>query len=89
MRLEANKEVVDWLWAIDNSYGQVETVAASGVSLRMDDPPLDATQRKAIEKAAQALSGSGRFVGMLPVGAYVVGGEALVVTSGRRAALAL
>ena len=88
-RLEPTKEVIDWLWAIDTAFGEVEITAAPGVTLSAAEQPLDAVHRKAIEKAAAALQEDGRFVGRLPAGHYSVGGEVLEVTSGRRVALAL
>ncbi len=88
-RSTPTREVIDWLWAIDTQYGQVEVTAQLGAQLATDEPPLDAVKRKAIETASLHLSEGGQFVGMLPVGEYLVGGAVLTVTSGQRAALAL
>jgi hypothetical protein len=87
-RLDPTREVIDWLWAIDSTYGQVELTAEPGVSLSVTEPPIDAVQRKVIGLAAEHLATSGQFVGMLPVGEYAMGGMTLVVTSGHRTALA-
>lgn len=88
-RSTPTREVIDWLWAIDTQYGQVELTAQLGAQLAISEPPLDAVKRKAIDTATRRLAEDGRFAGMLPVGEYLVDDAVLTVTSGRRAALAL
>ncbi len=88
-RMEPTREVIDWLWAIDTQYGQVEITATIGAQLSVSEQPLEAVKRKAVEEAALSLAEEGRFVGMLPAGEYLVGSEVMQVTSGRRTALAL
>ena len=88
-RLDPSKEVIDWLWALDSNFGEVEINAAPGLELSVALMPLDLVHRTAIERAATLLAEEGRFVGRLPVGTYVVASEPLVVTSGKRTALTL
>ncbi|MBN1336210.1 MAG: hypothetical protein JXB39_09640 [Deltaproteobacteria bacterium] len=73
--LEASKEVVDWLWALDTLYGKVvlSTNPPKGVELRAEALPFAPDQRAAVEFAATRLRNEGRFEGLLPSGSYVLG----------------
>ncbi len=71
-RMGASKEIVDWLWDIDNNYGSVEllTVPSRSADLIVDEMPFDPNQRKAVEAAQESARRDGIFVGMLPKGDY-------------------
>ncbi len=83
-RLGGSKEVVDWLWDIDNNYGQVEliSVPARSAELSAKEMPFDPNQRKAVEAAIKSAKEDGIFVGMLPKGEYVFAGQPFKIEPG-------
>ncbi len=76
-KLGGSKEIVDWLWDIDHSYGNVELmmVPARAVDLIPEEMPLDPNQRKAIEAAVRAAKDDGVYRGLLPRGKYTFAGQ--------------
>lgn len=84
-RLQPDREVVEWLWTLDQEYGRVV--------LRVEPPgeapfqaarvPFAPDARRCIEVAGEHLSSAGRFEGMLPVGGYQLGGQEFTVSPGR------
>jgi hypothetical protein len=83
-RIKGTKEIVDWLWDIDNNYGHVALVAVPARSsvLKADDVPFDPNQRKAVDAAVKRSKQDGRFEGMLPKGAYNFSGQRFEVVPG-------
>lgn len=83
-RLGATKEIVDWLWDIDNNYGSVEllTVPNRSAELLVDEMPFDPNQRKAVEAAQESVRRDGIFVGMLPKGDYSFATQRFTVEPG-------
>lgn len=84
VRLQGTKEIVDWLWDIDNNYGSVEllTVPSRSAELTMAELPFDPNQRKAVEAAQESARQDGIFVGMLPKGDYVFATQRFTVEPG-------
>ena len=78
------KDVVDWLWDIDNHYGRVELVCVPprGSSLEINEMPLDPYQRKAVEEAQKKVQRDGIFRGMLPAGRYTFTTQEFTVQAG-------
>ena len=71
-KVEGTKEVVDWLWDIDQNYGFVELVSVPPRSavLQAELMPFDPNARKAVDAAIESARQDGIFVGMLPKGSY-------------------
>ena len=83
-RIKGSKEIVDWLWDIDNNYGHVELVSvpARSAELTVATPPFDPNQRKALDAAVRMAKQDGVFDGMLPKGDYVFAGQKFSVEPG-------
>jgi len=83
-KLEPSKDVVDWLWDIDNNYGHVEllTVPSRSAELSPQEMPFDPNRRKAVDAAIQSSDQDGIFVGMLPKGHYIFASQAFDVQPG-------
>lgn len=83
-RVHQSKEVVDWLWKLDNTYGRVELVSVPERSTVLEAAamPFDPDQRKAVEGAISSAADNGVFVGMLPEGQYSFGGQEFKVEPG-------
>jgi hypothetical protein len=83
-QLNGTKETVNWLWDIDNHYGQVEllSVPARSTVLEPTEMPFDPNQRRAVETAISVSKDDGVFVGMLPRGEYTFGGQRFSVEPG-------
>lgn len=83
-RIKGSKEIVDWLWDIDNNYGHVELVSvpARSAELTVATPPFDPNQRKALDAAVETARKDGVFNGMLPKGDYVFAGQKFSVEPG-------
>lgn len=83
-RIKGSKEIVDWLWDIDNNYGHVELVSvpARSAELTIATPPFDPNQRKALDAAIETARKDGAFTGMLPKGDYVFAGQKFSVEPG-------
>jgi hypothetical protein len=83
-RIHGTREIVDWLWDIDNNYGRVElvTVPPRATTLEAATMPFDPNQRKAVEAAIASTSADGLFYGMLPRGDYSFSGQAFHVEAG-------
>jgi hypothetical protein len=81
---DATKEVIDWLWNIDNNYGHVvlTTAPARAAVLTMSDLPFDPNQRRAIEAAIVLVREEGTFTGMLPRGKYTFAEQSFSVEPG-------
>ena len=78
------KDVVDWLWDIDNHYGRVELICVPprGSTLAISEMPLDPYQRKAVEEAQKKVERDGIFRGMLPAGKYTFTTQEFTVQAG-------
>jgi hypothetical protein len=83
-RVHQSKDIVEWLWKIDNTYGRVELVSVPPRSTTFEAGvmPFDPDQRKAVEAAIQSVADDGMFVGMLPVGEFTFSGQAFKVEPG-------
>lgn len=83
-RMGGSKEIVDWLWDIDHSYGNVDLlmVPPRSTELTCDEMPLDPNQRKAVEAAMRATKATGTYRGLLPQGNYTFGGVAFQAEPG-------
>jgi hypothetical protein len=79
-----SKEIVEWLWKIDNSYGRVEllTNPARASTLEPSKMPFDPDQRKAVEAAIASVEDDGIFHGMLPEGGFTFAGQPFTVEPG-------
>lgn len=64
-------------------YGRLHVlrVEATCITLVAQEPPFDPRQIAAVDFARQALSETGTFRGLLPVGTYVVGGATVQVSA--------
>jgi len=84
IKLGDSKEVIDWLWDIDNNYGRVElfSVPAKSTDLTVSQMPFDPTQRKAVDAAIESAQHDGIFHGMLPRGEYQFAGQSFTVEPG-------
>ncbi len=83
-RNHQSKEIVEWLWKIDNTYGRVELVSVPPRSTTLEAAvmPFDPDQRKAVDAAIAAISDNGIFVGMLPEGEFTFSGQQFRVEPG-------
>ncbi len=74
-KLREEREVLDWLWDIDSSYGQVSLKGDLGkVELEAVQAPFDPLMAKAVAFASDAVEESGTFEGYLPQGDYIFAG---------------
>lgn len=82
--LKPTKDVLNWLWEIDNKYGQVQlvTVPPRGAELVATEMPFDPNQRKAVEAAIESAKADGIFVGLLPSGEYTFATQSFQVQPG-------
>ncbi len=82
--IKPTKDVLNWLWEIDNNYGQVQlvTVPARGAELTAAEMPFDPNQRKAVEAAVESAQADGIFVGLLPSGSYTFATQTFQVQPG-------
>ena len=85
--LEERRDIVDWLWTIDSEYGAVDVVAGPEAALLPEVVPFDPRKAAAVAWAAGSLGATGRFQGLLPVGAYEIGGARFEVAAGRPVAM--
>jgi hypothetical protein len=83
-RMQGTREVVDWLFAIDSTYGQVELVThnARGIALTADEMPFEPDQRIAVQAAVEMVRKEGTFSGLLPRGQYSYAGHVFRVEPG-------
>ena len=82
--IDATREVVDWLWDIDNNYGHVvlRTGSSRAAVLERMEIPFDPNQRRAIETAIERAREDASFSGLLPTGDYVFAGQQFQVSPG-------
>ena len=66
--LAEDREVIEWMWFIDNSFGEVDVLAAGDRMLRVERLPFDRSKVAAVEFAQEAIQEAGRFSGLLPEG---------------------
>lgn len=83
-KLDASKEVIDWLYAIDMNYGSVDLLRTpkKGDMLTIGEMPFDPDQRAAVERAISVVGDTGLYSGLLPRGSYVFCGQAFEVQPG-------
>jgi hypothetical protein len=69
--LKEDREVIDWLWEIDSTYGQVFIACDVGKGeLKAEAMPFEPDQAHAVEFAALKVVEGGLFEGYLPQGKY-------------------
>ena len=72
--IREEKEVLDWLWAIDSNYGPVLLAGNPGeVALAPKVMPFDPVQARAVQFAVAQVAETGTFEGLLPKGDYTFG----------------
>lgn len=72
--IKEDKQVLDWLWEIDSTYGQVFLAADPGATeLKAEVMPFEPDQAHAVEFAAAKIAETGMFEGYLPQGKYTFG----------------
>ncbi len=83
-KLDPTKEVIDWMYAIDMNYGQVDLLRTpkKGDVLAVAEPPFDPDQRAAVDRAAASVKDNGTFSGLLPAGNYVFCEQSFTVQPG-------
>lgn len=83
-QIKGTKEIVDWLWDIDNNYGHVELVTQPSrtAELTAATQPFDPNQRKAVDTAVRIAKQDGSFTGLLPKGPYAFAGQEFTVRPG-------
>jgi hypothetical protein len=66
------REVIDWLWQLDEHFGPVWLACDPGSLLRLETEaqPFDPDQQRAIEFAQSAIAEDCAFDGLLPAGEY-------------------
>jgi hypothetical protein len=78
--LREDKEITDWLFDLDGSYGRVFVSADKGkATLSTEKMPFHPDQRKAIEYAVVLVDETGTYDGLLPAGDYAFGQVTLEV----------
>ena len=66
-----DKEILNWLWDIDEHYGEVYLAGDLGkVELACSQMPFNPVQAKAVEFAVQQVQDTGIYAGYLPQGSY-------------------
>jgi hypothetical protein len=72
-KIEESKEVMAWLWDIQNDYGPVKLAADLPANYRLEcvSMPFEPEQRKAVEFAQQEILEKSYFEGILPRTEYV------------------
>jgi hypothetical protein len=78
-----DREIIDWLWAIDLTYSVVTVNAFVEAELVAASRPFDPIQSRAIDFAAERLASTGVFTGLLPRGVYTAGGTTFELRAGR------
>ena len=80
INIAEDQMVLDWLWAIDQEYGQLFVAADVGTAtLEPEKTPFDPTHKKAISFAQSRVNETGVFDGYLPEGVYHFSGHRIVV----------
>ena len=82
--IEATKEIIDWLWDIDNNYGHVVLLTSPPrlAILEASVIPFDPNQRNAIDSAVKSVREDGEYAGLSPLGAYVFAGQSFKIEPG-------
>lgn len=82
--LDPRRDVLDWLYAIDNHYGQVELLAVPPRNSTLDasEMPFDPADRAAVMAASARVAREGTFTGLLPRGSYTFAGHVFTVEPG-------
>ena len=78
--LREDAEIIEWMWDIDSSYGEVfVAVDVGSARLSVEEMPFDPRKVRAIEFAKESVAEVGMYRGFLPQGTYYIGEEAFVV----------
>lgn len=83
-QIDAQPQLLESIAAIENNYGRVDIKGdpRRPPTLTLAEMPFAPDQRKAVEWAQQVVVNTGMFHGMLPFGAYDVGGVAFTAAAG-------
>ena len=75
--LNGTREVIEWLWAIDNGFGHVALKVSQGkpAMLVADAMPIVPDMRLAVVAASVTVKEGEGFVGLLPEGNYSLNGR--------------
>ncbi|MFK7928422.1 MAG: hypothetical protein AB8H79_09535 [Myxococcota bacterium] len=78
--LQEDKELFEWIWALERAYGRVLLAGNPGkVTFAAKVIPFDPTQAKVVQFAQKSIEETGVFEGWLPVGEYTFGGVEILV----------
>jgi len=82
--IKPTEEIEVWMREIQEEYARVELILepARSVDLEAEVMPFAPAQRQQVELAISAMKQDGYFLGMLPEGAYFMGGERFEVVAG-------
>ncbi|MBW2255496.1 MAG: hypothetical protein JRI25_12975, partial [Deltaproteobacteria bacterium] len=72
--IREEREVMDWLWEIDSSYGKVALMSDPGtLELAPDSMPFHPDRAATVQFAQAQIQETGEYDGYLPEGAYTFG----------------
>jgi hypothetical protein len=72
--IREEREVMDWLWEIDSSYGKVALMSDPGThALEPDAMPFHPDRAATVQYAQQQITETGAYEGFLPEGEYSFG----------------
>ena len=72
--IKENREVMDWLWELDSSYGKVSLQCDPGtLQLEPESMPFHPDRAAAVRFAEKQVADTGTFEGYLPEGNYTFG----------------
>jgi len=78
--IREEREVMDWLWEIDSSYGKVSLTADVGtLTLEPEEMPFHPDRAAAVRFAQAKVTETGAYEGYLPEGRYLFGTFEVVV----------
>ncbi len=85
-RIREDKEVMDWLWSIDQTYAHVSLLSDPGkVQLVAKEIPFDPAIAASLKLAQERLAATGQYDGLLPKGDYTFGAFELKIRPGVQA----
>lgn len=85
-RIREDKEVMDWLWSIDQNYAHVSLMSDPGkVELVAKEIPFDPAVAASLKVAQDRLAATGQYDGLLPKGDYTFGAFELKIRPGVQA----
>ncbi|MEE2750337.1 MAG: hypothetical protein VX519_02835 [Myxococcota bacterium] len=75
--IKGTRNVIEWLWAIDNGFGHVALKVPEGkpAVLVAEVMPIVPDMRLSVVAASAVVKNGENFVGLLPTGAYTINGR--------------